>query len=818
MLKHYLRIAWRNIRHHKLYTAINILGLSIGICACVVIWLIARFDLGFDTFHPDKQRIYRIVGDIQDKDGNTFFLNCPPEQAALEHAIPGFENQMIFHTFGRSVTIPAGNGKQEQDFSASQDGAWATSIILAGPDFFSIFPHRWLIGSPAVLNAPNQVVLSERIAHRYFGNAPLDRMIGRTVIYNDSLPVTVAGIVDDWNQLSDLNYTGFVSLSTAPNSWVKQQFPTADWGSLHPHQSQAFVKLAKGTTPEHVNAALADYIKKTSAHFFPGTKNLHLYLQPLSDVHYTPDFHLTDSGDDFPKVYRPLLYALTGVAVFILVLAVINFINLSTAQSLQRVKEVGIRKVMGSSRKGLIFQFLTETLLLTIVAVIISALLVRPALWLFRGYIPQGVSFPLDGGNILFLLGITVFTTLMAGFYPARLLSSYLPVLSLKGALDKIGAGGGGLRKALIVFQFTISLVFIIACLVIGQQVRYMRNADKGFSSDAIVTVNSWRAKPESMRLFAQNVQHLAGVRQAILQGNAPMGFAHSGSSFVYKGKTLKDLSVMVQPADAAFIPFYQLKLLAGRNILPGDSVREGVINETYARTLGFDQPADAVGQLLYRDSVAYTITGVVADFHQTSFHETIKPEMIMQEPGQMRSIAIKLVTQGRSGNEGKTVIAAMETEWKKIFPKTPFNYSFLNESITWLYTDETNTAWLMQVAMAITILISCMGLFGLALFTAGRRRKEIGIRKVLGASISNITLLLSRDFVLLVLLALLIAAPIGWYFADTWLADFAYRQPMNGWLLAEAGLAAIALALLTVGFQALRAARANPVDTLRSE
>ena len=293
-----------------------------------------------------------------------------------------------------------------------------------------------------------------------------------------------------------------------------------------------------------------------------------------------------------------MLYALMGVAVFILGLAVINFINLSTAQSLQRMKEVGIRKVMGSSRKGLIIQFLVETLLLTAAAVALSLFLVRPVLDLFREYIPAGVEFhPWEAGNLLFVLVITLVTTMLAGFYPARLLSSFLPVLSLKGAMDRTGTGGAGLRKALIVFQFTISLVFIIGSLVIARQTRFMRDADKGFNSDAILTVTDWRAGKGEMRMYAEEVKKLAGVENAIVEGNAPMGFAHSGGNFVYKGAgtgpgarkdtVLKNIDVTIQGGDMAFIPFYGMRLVAGQNMGQGDSLREVLINEAYSRAVG---------------------------------------------------------------------------------------------------------------------------------------------------------------------------------------------------------------------------------------
>jgi putative ABC transport system permease protein len=830
MLLHYLKIAWRNIRQHKLYTAINVLGLAMGICACIVIYLIARYDLSFDTFHPDAGRIYRIVGDARDHDGGTRFLNSPiDDMAGVEHDVPGFEAQAIFYTFGERITVPAASGKQAEDFDGRLENSYSARTILTVPSFFSIFPHEWLVGSPAVLDAPDRVVLAESSARRYFGKGPLAKMIGRTVIYADSLPVTVGGIVKDWNKLSDLGYTDFISLQTAPTTWLRSQIPTADWASLRPHRSQAFVKLAPGVDPATVNAALAKFIRDRRVVFGAGPEPPHFYLQPLSALHYTPDFRPSDSGDDFRKAFLPMLYALMGVAVFILGLAVINFINLSTAQSLQRMKEVGIRKVMGSSRKALVVQFLVETLLLTAAAVALSLFLVRPVLGLFREYIPTGVEFrPWEAGNMMFVLVITLVTTMLAGFYPARLLSGYLPVMSLKGAVDRTGTGGAGLRKALIVFQFTISLVFIIGSLVISRQTRFMRDADKGFNSDAILTVHDWRVGKGQMRMYADEVRKLAGVENAIVEGNAPMGFAHSGGNFVYEGggtgsgtgkdTALKNIDVTIQGGDMAFIPFYRMQLVAGRNMGLGDSLREVVINEAYSRALGFDQPREAVGKLVYNNKIAYTVVGVVVDFHQDSYHETIKPLVIMRDGRLEQEVAVKLATKGRQAGDVKLLLAEMEGIWKKLFPNTGFQYGFMNESIAGLYEQETHTAWLMGVAMSITILISCMGLFGLALFTAGRRAKEIGIRKVLGATVASITLLLSRDFLVLVVLAIVIASPVAWYFADQWLEDYAFRAPMNVWVIIEAGLAAIGIALLTVSVQALRSALANPVDSLRAE
>ncbi|HLZ88179.1 MAG TPA: ABC transporter permease, partial [Puia sp.] len=379
------KIAWRNILRQRWYSLIHVLGLAIGMCVCIVIYLIGRYELSFDSFHPDANRIYRIVGDVQDKDGNVIFLNSPfREVAGIEHLIAGFEARTAFHVFGSTISVPSINSQVTKVYDNRQEGSYALSTILTAPDFFRLFPHQWLAGTPSVLDKPGRLVLAESVARKYFGTDKIDQVLGRKVIYDDSLPLTVAGIVRDWDRPSDLNYTSFISISTAPETWLRERIPTADWSSLQPRRSQAFVLLEKGIDPRRVNAQLAEYLHRLTPApvLFSGANHLRLYLQSLRDMHYTPNFHPADTGDDFPKAYLPLLYALMWVALFVLGLAIINFINLSSAQSFQRMKEVGIRKVMGSSRKALAGQFLVETLLLTVCALVLSVLLVLPVLWL----------------------------------------------------------------------------------------------------------------------------------------------------------------------------------------------------------------------------------------------------------------------------------------------------------------------------------------------------------------------------------------------------------------------------------------------------
>jgi ABC-type antimicrobial peptide transport system permease subunit len=822
MLKNYFRIAWRNISRHKVYTAINVTGLAMGICACIVIYLITDFEFSFDRDHPDRDRIYRIVGEAKMPDGNTFFLNSvlgDMGMGGLETQIPGFETKAAFYDYTAGVSIPDGESPPKR-FDNRIMGSHVASTIITNPQYFDIFQYQWLAGSAATLNEPFMVVLSKKRAQKYFGNIPVDKVIGKKVIYDDSLQVTVAGVVDDWAGNTDFGYTDFISISTATHSFLKARIPTEDWSSLRIHSSMAFVKLAKDTKEATVNARMNRYVKEHMN--IPGPK-ISLWLQPLSDIHFSKAFHRGDDGDDFRKPYLPTLYMLMGVAIFILVIAVVNFINLSTAQSIQRAREVGVRKVLGSQRKHIIFQFLTETLVLTFFAVLVSVLLVKPVLHAFKDFVPVGVSFhPFQVNTLLFMLVITVATTLMAGFYPARVLSSYLPVLSLKGAGMYKGTERIGLRKALIVFQFTISLLFIIAAMTIGKQMNFMKNADKGFNTDAIITINKWRDRQGRLKVFAANIQKLKGIDKMVLQGNAPMGFAKTTIGLTYKDIREVNFQAVGESGDEGYIPFYKMRLIAGRNLLHSDSLKEFVVNETLTKTLGFKHPEEALGKRLNWKGPAgdkdYPIVGVIADFYQGSFHDAIEAAVVGNMPEQQHSLAIKLTTAEKNSKDVKALLAGMEKEWKKIFPSDDFQYSFLNESIAFLYGQEENTAWLINVAMGITIFISCMGLFGLGMFTAQRRTKEIGIRKVLGASISDIAVLLNKDFVILVLIAFVIAAPISWYFMHQWLEDFAYRTPLSWWVFLAAGISTLLLALLTVSFQAFKAAMANPVDSLRTE
>lgn len=818
MLKSYLKIAWRNIARHKLYSFINILGLALGICSCIVIYLITSFELSTDTFHPGKQYVYRIIEKIQRKGAETSIAASIPQPIPLaaREKIPGLEAVAAYHFYTAKISIP-GSSDPTKKYDNRPEGSYTPSTIIAEPEYFTIFSYDWLAGNATALKDPFAVVLSETKAHKYFGATPPDQLIGREMVYNDSLRVRVAGVVKDWKGHTDFPFSEFISFSTIQHSFLKRLIweEEASSDGQSPWGSRAFVKLAPGTDPAGVNKRLA---MLAETHKVPDDIRYSLLLQPLSDIHFS-----NNVGDGIRKAHLPTLYVLMGIAIFILVLAAINFINLSTALSIRRTKEIGIRKVMGGNKLSIIFQFLLETFLLALAALLIAALAVRPVMTAFKAFIPEGVDFhPFDPATLGFALLLTLLTTLLAGFYPAKLLSAFLPVLSLKGPGAQVKQTKWYLRKSLIVFQFAISLIFIISAIIISRQINYMRSQDLGFTTDAIISVY---ARPDDsvkkVQLFAERIRQLPGVLQVSRQSFTPLSDFRTTIPLQYKGKTTKEVPAALQIADEHFIPMYEIRLLAGRNLLPGvnrDSIKEFILNETFTAALGFKRPEEAIGQFVYLGDKPIPIVGVVADFHEYAYYDPIRPIAIMDLSRPENGVGIKLAAKGKELAGVKNTLAQLARIWKDIYPDEPFAYNFLDESIANMYKKEQKTATLINVATGLTIFISCMGLFGLSMFAAGQKTKEIGIRKVLGASVVNIISLLSKDFVLLIALSLVVASPVAWYLMHKWLEGFAYRASVPAWIFVLAGGAALLFGLATISFQAVKAAMANPVDALRTD
>ena len=816
MLKNYFKIAIRNIEKNRVFSFINVLGLAIGISACLIIFTVTSFELSFDQFHPDKKKIFRIVTEIQNSASKYNPMSTIPDPAAklIRTSVSGLESVAMFHIMPMKVAIPAGDQIVKRFFPSNMHQE-ASKIILTEPQYFDIFQYVWLQGNKATaLKDPFHVVITEREAIKYFGPMPLDEIMGRQIIYEDSLRVTVTGIVKDWTKNSDFIFTDFISISTVDHSFLKESGNWDNWGGWN-DANQVFVKLANRSTTEKVNAQFSKIVKD-HVKSAPGDK-ARFFLQPLADLHFNGDFQDAYSR----KAHLPTLYGLMAIAVFILIIAAINFINLSTAQSIQRAKEIGIRKVLGSSRQGIILQFLCEIFLLTLFAVLLSMLAMQPMVRIFHDLLPPGLKPDFfSAPSLIFLFMLTLLTSLLAGFYPAKILSGYLPVISLKGEGSRQVSSGGYLRKGLIVFQFTVSLLFIIATLIIGRQINFMMNEDMGFTKNAIININTnWRYPPEKVKVLAYRIRDLAEVKMVSRNEGAPASTNFNGSSISFNKA---EVPTQILICDENYTSLYQLKIITGRNIIPADSINELLINENCARGLGFKKPEDAVGKLVDFGwsngpaSVRRPIVGVVADFHSQSLHEPIKPVKFIT--GQGATVGIKLLSQNLHPRDLQKTIGKISAVWKSVYPHDPFEYQFFDQQIAQFYDGYRKTNQIMNIAMAIAIFISCMGLFGLATFTAEQRRKEIGIRKVLGASVAAIVSMLSKDFLKLVLLSLVIASPFAWYFMNDWLQGFAYRTDMSLLIFLLAGAMAVAIAIVTISFQAIRAAIANPINSLRSE
>ncbi len=823
MLKYYFKIAWRNIARHKVFTIINVAGLALGVCACIVIFLVSNYELTFDNFHQDKERIYHIG----QKFAQVSWISSrvpPPMPAALRQEIGGFEAVAGFYPYDATMTIRSRDGKKSQRFTSDIVGSDQSSVIITDPHFFDIFKYAWLAGNPGTsLNDPFKVVLSESKARTYFGSLSYNNIIGREIIYNDSLRVTVSGIVKDWNKNTDFPFADLISYSSInSSSFLKAIYRTDAWGDVPGNPPiLAMVKFSKTATTEQVNRQLEAFVKRHMP-ANPGGQSRFM-LEPLSDIHFNADY----SHDDVRKAHKPTLYILMGIALFILLLAVINFINLSTAQAVQRVKEIGVRKVLGSSRVSLILHFLTETFVVCFFAVVVAVLMVQPLLSYFYAFIPNGVIFHLfSPGTLVFILILALVTSLLAGLYPAMVSSSHAPASSLKGDGGRRGGEKWLLRKGLIVFQFSISLIFIIGTFIIGRQVRYMLDTnDYGVKTDGILAVLiPWRDSSTSkLMVFEEKIRQVPGVEEVIRQGPPPIGWGWGVGEISYMGKRPVKIKIRPYSGNEGFIPFYGMRLVAGRNLLRTDGPEELVINETCLKALGFARPNDALGQFLLFNNKSLPIVGVVADFHEGSFHDLIGPSVIGHFPQNEKALGIQL-TSTRNPLV-KTALTAIEKLYYQIYPSDVndytamgFTYTILNEGIASYYETDQKTSRLVQAAMFVTIFISCLGLFGLALFTARKRTKEISIRKVIGASTADIFTLLTRDFVVLVLFAFLIASPVAWIFMNKWLEGFAYRVTISWWVFALAGSSAVLIALLTVSFQAIKAASANPVKSLRAE
>ncbi|HTQ66893.1 MAG TPA: ABC transporter permease [Puia sp.] len=813
MFKNYLIVALRNFWRNKIFSVINILGLAIGISSSLVIYLIIHHEFSFDKFEKDGGRIYRVVSDMHFPDQE--FKNsgiCGPLPPVVRTQVPGIESSTVFWTMGKmKVSVQSANGKLE-DFHKSEN------IIFADDQYFKFFQYHWLAGSAEnALNGPARAVITESRARTYFPSSDISKAIGKTIVYDDSIQAMITGIVKDLDEITDFTFKEFISLPTYLPV-LKKQNGYDQWGSIS-SASQFFVKLKKNSNSALIEKQIQEIRSKNTKNEYLKTNN---YLQPLGDIHFNESY----GGYSEPTGNKKTLYGLTAVATFLLLLGCINFINLTTAQAARRAREIGIRKTMGSSALQLVSQFLGETFLLTVLATCLSAALTPAILKIFSDFVPAGLSFNLikQPNIIVFIILLALLVSILSGLYPAFILSRYQPAAVLKNtAYANTGQSRKAwLRKILTVSQFAIAQFLIIATIVVGKQIRYSLNTDMGFSKEAIINFsvpfNFWHPDDKQF-ILKEKLKSVPGIQKISLAGAPPASNGTSMTTMKYN-KNGKDIetTVEIKSADTNYISLYHLKLLAGRNLQQSDTAREYIANESYARFLGFRNPADIVGKFVDRGNNKAQVVGLIADFHTKSMQDLIHPLVLTCEQKYHSDFSILLAPKGENTDSWKATIKRIEKAWKEVYPEQEFSYEFLDESIAKFYEAEQHISKLLNWCAGLTIFISCLGLLGLVMFTTTQRRKEIGVRKVLGASVSQIVALLSKDFMLWVFIAFIIAAPLAWWAMDKWLQNYAYRTPFSWWIFAASGIIMLFIALVTLSIQTLRSATANPVESLRTE
>ncbi len=825
MIKNYFKIAFRGFWKHKIFTFINIIGLSIGISASLVIYLIVNYDFTFDKFHKDSDRIYRVVSNFSFQGNPSYSYGvCAPLADAVGNQVSGVEVTAPLYSLGADVIVA---GKHNEPVKLkSQD-----RITLADQNYFKIFHYVWLAGSStSALNAPYHVVLTSDRAKLYFPSLSYDQMIGKVVTY-DTLKTTVTGIVQTITQNTDFSCHDFISFSSAvPKTALGNSLQLDQWNSTN-SASEVFIKLSPHTSAANVERQINAVLKKSSP---PTPEELKqgssrsFTVQALKDIHFDEKYGTFDFSSAASKTR---LYLLLVVAAFLLLLGCINFINLTTAQAAQRAKEIGIRKTMGSSRMQLVVQFLSETFLITFVAVIISVCLTPLILKLFSDFIAQGVKadFIHQPGIFLFLFALTVVVSVLSGFYPALMLSGYKPVLVLKNQAQSNShkTRNAWLRKSLTVSQFVIAQFFIMATLQVSKQIYYALHKDLGFKKDAIVFINSpWKHRTAGAnQVMLNKLRALPGIELVSAGTAAPSSGSTNTTLATYKdGKKEINSEVEVKYADENYIKVYQIKMLAGRNIQAGDSSTALVINDKYARIIGFIHPHDAVGKDLekFNGLKNVRIVGVIADFYEHSLQSPVKPLAILASKAndnyQSGTFHVALKPESPAGGDWNKTIAAMGKIWKESYPDDDFDYQFYDKSIAQFYDQEQHTSTLLTWATGLSILISCLGLLGLAIYTTSQRTKEIGVRKVLGASVSQIVTLLSTELVLLIMLAFVIVTPLAWLAMNKWMDNYADKTTISWWIFAASGAGMLLAAVVTSSFQTVKAAIVNPVRSLRSE
>ncbi len=810
MFKNHFKIAWRNLSRNRSHSLINLLGLAIGIACCLLIVIWVADELSYDKWNAKADRIYRMTADINFAGSHKQYAVTPaPLAEALMTDFPEVETAVRFRNYGGSLVK-----REVQNFIEE-------NVIHCDSTVFDVFSLNLIKGNAkTALAAPNTLVISETVASKYFPN---DDPIGKNLTFDNKTEYVITGVMQDMSQNSHFYFDFLVSLTggrEATNGiWASNNFHTyyvlregtnvaSFEAKVFPHLLEKyispFIEQALGQSYEEIATATGAFIKYN--------------YQPLTDIHLTSNLTVELS----PNGSIQYVWIFSAAALFILLIACVNFMNLSTARSSIRAKEIGVRKVLGSMRSNLVNQFLVESVLMAGLAFLVGILLAQFALPYYNNLADKQLtlpfaSIPFWSISLLSMLGVG----LLAGSYPAFYLSAFKPIKTLSGKLLEKG-GNLSLRNGLVVFQFLIAVLLIIGTLVINRQMDFIQNKKMGFERDQLLILNNAYPLGDKVFTFKKELLNNPQITQATVSGYLPIPSYRSDSPMC-KSQEMRDdncMQTQMWQVDEDYISTLGMELVAGRNFSP-DMLTDSnavIINETAVKMLGLENP---IGYQLYGDNngvsgpdnlPSKTIIGVVKDFHFESLRQNIGAVSLFLNPSASK-VVLKVNT-----NDLPTLITNIERNWKDFAAGQPFSYRFMDESFDQVYRSETRIGRLFTIFSGLSILIACLGLFGLAAFATERRTKEIGIRKVLGASTTGLVALLSKDFLKLVVVSLIIATPIAWYMMNNWLQDFAYSTTIDWSIFAVASIGAIAIAFLTVSFQSIKAALANPVTSLKAE
>ncbi|MBB6127607.1 ABC transporter permease [Mucilaginibacter lappiensis] len=802
MLKNYLRSAVRNITRHKFISFINIFGLTIGLTCCMLILVYIVNELSYDKFNTNATDIYRVTRSFNTPDGvETLYLGAvaPPFGPLLKNEFPDIKKVTRILTNGNVVI------RYKEKLLTEE------SSYFADENFFDFFSVKTIKGDPhTALSDPFSVMMTVDMARKYFGD---DDPINKEIRIDNKFNYKVTGLYEPFPANAQLHPQMLLSFNTLKDSttYGAKQLQT-NWGN---NAFFTYLLMPKGYNMDHIVSLFPAFLNKyVNPQASKGSK---LHIQKFLDIHLHS--HLDDELEQNGDIKR--VYIFSAIALFILLIACINYMNLSTARSVIRAKEIGIRKVIGAQQKEIIVQFLSESVLITCFSLVLALVLTWLLIPLVNKYSELHLAFnSLYQPQILFgIIALPFVVGLISGIYPAIFMSSFRPVKVLKGIL-KVGSGNISFRKVLVVLQFSISIILIIATTIVFQQLQYIQHKSLGFDKDHVITTINPFSNSE-FETFKNEVTKNTDVKELGRSSRIPSGrlLDNNGIS-VFKGNASEQINADVKciNTDYGFIPTYGMKMAAGRNFSRdyGTDSNNYVINVATVKVLGWKNPENAIGKDLSYGGVKGKVIGVVNDSHFESLHQNIVP-LLMQMPSfannNYRRLSIKI-----SGNNINMAINTIREAWHKAQPEKPFGYAFLDERFQKLYNSEQQQGSLFTIFSFIAIFIACLGLFGLSAFTITQRVKEIGVRKVLGASIPQIVTELSKDFLKLVLIASVIALPIAWYTMSKWLLDFAFRISIQWWVFVMAGVIAIVIAFVTISFQSIKAATANPVKSLRSE